>query len=89
MLGHGDVAAGATMHAMHRPRTLSSLERAVAVALAAVWLAGGAVALYVSWNAASWMALCAVAAMVYGFAWLRVAFRSRLLTWQELVLPWR
>jgi len=30
-----------------------------------------------------------LAAVLYGAAWLRVAARSRLLTWHEFIAPWR
>ena len=69
---------------------LSPTERAVAVCLALVWLCGGALALYLAFVHARWgVAIGGLAALVYGAAWLRVAIRSRLLTWQELVAPWR
>jgi hypothetical protein len=35
------------------------------------------------------MAFVALGALLYGAAWLRVAARSRLLTWVELIAPWR
>ena len=71
-------------------KALSPIERGVAVSLALVWLCGGAFALYLALVHARWgVAIGGVAALVYGAAWLRVAARSRLLTWHELIAPWR
>jgi hypothetical protein len=75
---------------MPRPGELSSLERGLAVCLAIVWLLGGCFALYFATVYSRWgIAACALAALVYGLAWLRVAALSRLVTWPELVAPWR
>jgi hypothetical protein len=75
---------------MRRTATLSRLERGLAVCLSVIWLAGGAFALYLALARGHWMmAFVALGALVYGAAWLRVAARSRLLTWVELVAPWR
>jgi hypothetical protein len=58
--------------------------------LSLVWLSCGCVGLYVGLADARWgMALLALATVVYGAAWLRVAALARLLTWPELVAPWR
>ena len=75
---------------MHARRNLSSVERILAVALSITWLTGGCVALYFALTSVRWgLLVCAVLAVAYGVAWLRVARRSRLLTWRELVMPWR
>ena len=75
---------------MKRSRTLSSLERVLAVCLSLPWLCGGAFAFYFALIHSRWgIAVAALAALVYGAAWLRVAALSRLLTWAELVAPWR
>jgi len=75
---------------MRRNGTLSRLERGLAVALSVIWLAGGAFALYLALARSHWvMAFVALGALVYGAAWLRVAARARLLTWVELIAPWR
>ena len=79
---------------MHRlgegVRKLSKLERAAAVCLSLVWVAGGFIALGAALTHSRWiMALCAAAAIGYGIAWARVALLSRLLSWPELFMPWR
>jgi hypothetical protein len=69
---------------------LSGVNRAVAFALAIVWLGGGAAGLVVGLGHAQVvMVIVAMGAIVYGCLWLRVAARSRLLTWRELIAPWR
>jgi len=71
-------------------RALSSIERGAAVCLAAVWLCGGAFGLYLALVHARWgLAIVSIALLLYGGTWLRVATRSRLLTWQEFLTPWR
>jgi len=75
---------------MRKRGTLSRLERGVAVGLAAIWLAGGACAMYVALVHGRWgLGFVGLAAVLYGAAWLRVAARSRLLTWHEFIAPWR
>jgi len=75
---------------MKRSRTLSSVERVVALCLALTWLCGAAFAFYFAWLHSRWgFGVAALGALLYGAAWLRVAARSRLLTWAELVAPWR
>jgi hypothetical protein len=75
---------------MKRSRTLSSSERVLAVCLSLAWLCGGALALYSALIHSRWgIGVAAIAALIYGAAWLRVAALSRLLTWAELVAPWR
>ncbi len=72
------------------PRNLSRLERALAICLSLVWVGGGCVALVVGLIHARWiMVVCAAAAIGYGIAWARVAVLSRLLTWPDVVMPWR
>jgi O-antigen/teichoic acid export membrane protein len=69
---------------------LSPLERGLALALALVWLCGGAFASYFALAYSHWgMAIGGFAALLYGAAWLRVAAFSRLLTWRELIAPWK
>jgi hypothetical protein len=75
---------------MRRTGTLSPPERGLAVGLAVLWLCGGAFALYFALIHSRWgMGLVALTALIYGAAWLRVAALSRLLTWPELIAPWR
>jgi hypothetical protein len=69
---------------------VSGLERFLAGSLSLVWLMAGCVALYFAVVASRWsVAVLAVVALVYGVAWLRVVLLSRMLTWHELVAPWR
>jgi len=57
---------------------------------AIVWLFGGGMALYAALARSRWgVAPFALAGLFYGIAWLRVACRARLLTWSELIVPWR
>ena len=75
---------------MPKRRALSPFERGLAVCLSLVWLGCGALALYLALVHSRWgMGVAALAALIYGAAWLRVAALSRLLTWPELVAPWR
>ena len=69
---------------------LSTFERALALCLSLVWLCGGALGLYAAVAHNRWLlGFAAIAALVYGAAWVRVVVLSRLITWSELVLPWR
>jgi hypothetical protein len=75
---------------MRKKGSLSRLERGLAIALAAIWLVGGACGIYLALARGRWgLSFVALAAVIYGAAWLRVAARARLLTWNELVAPWR
>ena len=75
---------------MRKNGTLSRAERGLAVALSLIWLAGGAFTMYFALLQGRWgMGLVALAGLLYGGAWLRVAARSRLLTWHEFITPWR
>jgi len=75
---------------MRRNGKLSRLERLLAVGLSAVWLSAGCTALSIALANSRWgMAALASVAIVYGAAWLRVAFVARRLGWPELVAPWR
>lgn len=75
---------------MQKHHTLSRLERGIALCLALVWFCGGIFGLYGALACHRWaMGFVALPALLYGVAWLRVAARSRLLTWPELIAPWR
>ena len=69
---------------------LGSVNRAVAVVLAIVWLVAGVAAIVFGAAHGRWL-LVAIAFLAVGYAslWFRVVARSRLLTWRELVAPWR
>jgi hypothetical protein len=76
--------------AMLRNRKLSRLERAVAVGLSSLWLAAGTVSLWLALASARWAwTVAALAALIYGLAWLRVARLGRPLSWPEVVVPRR
>jgi ABC-type transport system involved in cytochrome bd biosynthesis fused ATPase/permease subunit len=71
-------------------RALSKVERAVALCLALVWITVGCTAAYFALVRSRWLiAAAALAAIVYGMAWVRVALLARLLTWKEILVPWR
>ncbi len=69
---------------------LSGVNRTVAWALAFVWLGAGIAGIVFGVGRAQVaLAVAGVLAIVYGLLWLRVAARSRLLSWRELIAPWR
>jgi hypothetical protein len=75
---------------MRRGGKLSRLERLLAIGLSLVWLGAGCAALHLAFAQARWgVGIGALLALLYGAAWLRVAALSRLLTWPELIAPWR
>lgn len=75
---------------MHPGRTISPLERLLALVLASIWILGGCVAIFLSlFRARAVLVVCALLAIVYGVTWLRVSTQSRLLTWPELLRPWK
>jgi len=69
---------------------LSGVNRAVALGLAIVWLGAGiaGVAFGVGRGQVV-LAFVGLAAVAYGLLWFRVAARSKLLSWRELIAPWR
>ena len=71
-------------------KSLSRTSRVVAFALAAAWLAAGVLALALALaDRRVLTGTIAIVAIVYGLMWWRVAARAQLLTWRELVAPWR
>jgi hypothetical protein len=71
-------------------RSVTGINRIVALVLALVWLGAGTAALVVGLLYGRWLlAVIAVFALWYGILWFRVVARSRLLTWSELAAPWR
>jgi len=69
---------------------LSRLNRFAAMLLALVWLAAGCVAGILGFASGHWLVVTGgILAIVYGLLWMRVAVRSRLLSWQEFIIPWR
>ena len=75
---------------MANRNTVLGINRATAIALAIIWLCAGGTGVFVGLREQRWLlAAVAIAAMWYGVLWLYVAARSRLLTWRELITPWR
>jgi hypothetical protein len=75
---------------VRRNARLSRVERGLAVVLSVIWLLGGCAGLYVAALGSHWaLAAVALAAIVYGLVWLGVAVSARLLTWRDMVAPWR
>jgi hypothetical protein len=69
---------------------LSRVNRGVAFSLALVWLGAGITGIVLGLSRGNVSLLVvALAAVVYAVLWIRVAARSRLLTWRELATPWR
>ena len=69
---------------------LSSVNRAIALALAVVWLGAGVAGIVLGLiHGRLLLAVLALFAISYAVLWFRVVARSRLLTWRELVVPWR
>jgi len=75
---------------MQSRKKLSRLNRLTALVLAVVWLGAGIAALAAGFLRSQWLLLpVGLFAVVYGVLWLRVVARSRLLSWHELLAPWR
>jgi|KBSMisStandDraft_5_1062788.scaffolds.fasta_scaffold3636699_1 hypothetical protein len=75
---------------MQGRRKLSRLSRVTALLLALVWLGAGLVAIALGYLRGHWLLLAVgMFAVVYAVLWLRVVARSRLLSWHEVVAPWR
>ena len=69
---------------------LSRANRAIALALAVVWLGAGVVGIVLGLiNGQLLVVVLALFAISYAVLWFRVVARSRLLTWRELIVPWR
>jgi hypothetical protein len=75
---------------LEKQTRLSGLNRAIAVIFAVVWLSGGLAGLVLGFMHGRWLLVCiSLFALLYAGAWLGVAIRGQLLTWQKLVAPWR
>ena len=69
---------------------LSDVNIAIALALAFVWLGAGVVGIVFGLiNDQVLLVGLALFAISYAVLWFRVVTRSRLLTWRELIVPWR
>ena len=68
---------------------LSNLNRAIALALAVVWLGAGVVGIVLGLKHGQLLlVVLALFAISHAILWFRVVTRSRLLTWRELIVPW-
>jgi hypothetical protein len=75
---------------MQRRRKLSGLNRLAAALLAFVWLGAGCAAIVFGFASGQWLLVTGgFVAIVYGLLWIRVVVRSRLLSWNEFIIPWR
>ena len=71
-------------------KEVRGINRLVALLIGGVWILAGAGAIGFGLVHGRWgLAAAGVIAMGYGVLWLRVVVRSRLLTWSEVVAPWR
>lgn len=69
---------------------LGHLNRAVAAILALAWTGAGLAGLVAASVYGHWLAaFAALFALWYAILWVRVAVYARLLTWREVVTPWR
>jgi hypothetical protein len=69
---------------------LSTVNRTIALAVAIVWLGAGVVGIVLGLKHDQLLlVVLALFAISYAVLWFRVVARSRLLTWRELVVPWR
>jgi hypothetical protein len=71
-------------------RRVRGVNRTVALALALVWLSAGIAGLVVGYTHGEVLVtMLALFAVLYAVLWFRVVARSRLLTWRDLIAPWR
>jgi hypothetical protein len=71
-------------------RTVTGVNRFVALALAVIWACAGAAGLVLAvLNGLPVLGLLSLFAVGYSVLWLRVFIRSRLLSWNQLLVPWR
>lgn len=66
------------------------INRAVAFLLALVWFSAGVAAIVFGYLYGRWLLFSiGIAALWYALLWFRVVARAQLLTWPQLVVPWR
>lgn len=66
------------------------INRLVAAGLAVVWAAAGAIGVIAAFRHGHALAgVAALFAFTYAAAWALVAIRARLVSWGELLRPWR
>jgi hypothetical protein len=82
---------GVVVQTMAHRTTLSSVDRVIALALAAVWLVVGVAGVVLGLiHGRPLLVALALLAVWYGVIWCRVAALSRKLTsWREFIAPWR
>jgi hypothetical protein len=69
---------------------LSQINRVAAGILAFVWAGAGIAGLVIGYVHGRWLvAVPALFALWYAGLWLRVAAQARLLSWSDVVRPWR
>jgi hypothetical protein len=69
---------------------LSTVNRAIALTLAVVWLGAGLAGIVLGLiKGHLLLALLALFAILFAVLWFRVVARSRLLIWRELLVSWR
>jgi hypothetical protein len=70
--------------------TLSAVERAIALLLAAIWIVGSFTAILAGLRHGFWVALIVGPLGIwYGMLWVRAARMGRRLRWSEAIRPWR
>ena len=71
-------------------RSVTGIDRFIALILACVRLGAGVVGFIIAIvDARLLLGLVSVLAVGYACLWFRVVARSRLLTWTALAMPWR
>jgi hypothetical protein len=71
-------------------RKLGRVSRLVAAILSLIWACAGVLGLVTALTHGRWvLMLPATFALWFSVLWTRVACRARLLTWKEVVTPWR
>lgn len=69
---------------------LGLVSRLIAAILSLAWAGAGVAGLVVAFTHGRWvLVLPATFAIWFSVLWARVAGRARLLTWKEVVTPWR
>ena len=70
--------------------TLSAVDRAIAFALALVWIGAGRVGTWFGLRNGRWAGLIiGVISLWYGILWARAVQKGRRLHWRESIWPWR
>jgi hypothetical protein len=71
-------------------RNVRGVNRALALALALVWLGAGVTGIVLGYTHGEvLLTTLALFAVLYAVLWFRVVARSRLLTWRDLIAPWQ